>query len=92
MAVEVQLPGALREHAGGERSVTVEGAATVGDVFDRLGSSHPALARRIRDEQGALRRHVNVYVGDTDVRDGDGLATAVHDGDVLLVLPSIAGG
>jgi molybdopterin converting factor small subunit len=92
MAVEVQLPGALREHAGGARSVAVEGAATVGDVFDQIGSSHPALARRIRDEQGALRRHVNVYVGDVDVRDADGLATAVRDGDVVLVLPSIAGG
>ena len=92
MAIEVQLPGALREHAGGEHSVSVDDASTVAELLDRLSASHPALARRIRDEQGVLRRHVNVYVGDVDVRSGDGLATALRDGDVVLVLPAISGG
>jgi sulfur-carrier protein len=91
----LNLPGVLRAHAGGQAQVSVEiadDASTVGSVLDTLSREHPALVRRIRDEQGVLRRFVNFYVDDTDVRDLQGLETRVPDGAQLLVLPSVAGG
>jgi molybdopterin synthase sulfur carrier subunit len=95
MTAVLNLPGVLRAHAGGQGQVNVEIAdatSTVGTVLDTLAREHPALVRRIRDEQGALRRFVNFYVDDTDVRDLQGLETPVPDGAQLLVLPSVAGG
>jgi molybdopterin synthase sulfur carrier subunit len=95
MIATIALPGVLRAHAGGHGEVDVEvedGTSTVRTVLDALSHEHPALVRRIRDEQGELRRFVNVYVGDTDVRDVQGLETPVPDGARLLVLPSVAGG
>ena len=91
MTATVLLPGVLRAHAGGAHQVGVEGA-TVGEVLNALTTEHPALGRRLRDERGALRRFVNVYVGDTDVRDAQGLDTPVPDGAQITVLPSVAGG
>lgn len=92
--VVVRLPAVLAEHADGRRSVEVEVPAggTVGQVLDALTESRPRLAWRVRDETGALRRYVNVYVGEDDVRAAGGLATPVSDGDVVTVLPSVAGG
>jgi molybdopterin synthase sulfur carrier subunit len=92
--VLVRLPAVLADDAGGQRSVrvTVPAAATVADVLDTLAADHPRLDRRLRDETGALRRHVNLFLGEDDVRAGQGLATAVADGITLLVLPSVAGG
>jgi molybdopterin converting factor small subunit len=97
MAITVKLPGPLAEPAGGARSIAVDvdasGApATVGALLDALASSHPALERRIRDERGEVRRFVNLYVGDDDVRHLEGQSTTVRDGDVVHVLPSVAGG
>ena len=92
--VRLVLPGALAEVAGGSRMLTVAlpGDATVRDVLDDLAGRLPALERRIRDEQGALRRHVCLYVDGADVRLGDGLDTPLPAGAELLVLPSVAGG
>ena len=94
MTVQVVLPGVLADLIGGARhlDVPVAAAATVGDVLDRLAGEHPVLARRIRDETGAVRRFVNVYVDGEDVRFQDGIRTRVQDGAVLQVLPSVAGG
>ncbi len=93
MSVEVLLPGVLADLAGGARHVVVErDAATLGDVLDHLALVHPVLERRIRDETGALRRFVNVYVDGEDVRYEQGLATSVRNGAVVQVLPSVAGG
>ncbi len=90
----MRLPAVLAEHAEGRRSVEVEVAAggTVGQVLDALTGPRPRLAWRMRDETGALRRHVNVYVGEDDIRAAAGLGTPVSDGDVVTVLPSVAGG
>jgi sulfur-carrier protein len=88
MAIAVNLPTVLRPFAGGVERVEVEGA-TVGEVFAALD---PVLRRRLTDEQGAVRRHVNVYLGNDNIRDLDGLGTTLRDGDELLVLPSVAGG
>ncbi len=88
MAIGVKLPTVLRPLAGGAERVEVEGA-TVGEVFAALD---PPLRRRLTDEQGAVRRHVNIYLGNDNIRDLDGLGTTLRDGDELLVLPSVAGG
>ena len=93
MSVQVLLPGALANLAGGARHVDVEPAGgTLADVLDALGAQHPMLARRIRDETGQVRRFVNVYVDGDDVRFEGGLATKVRDGAEVQVLPSVAGG
>ncbi len=90
---ELVLPGSLAELAGGARSLAVEApGGTLGDLLDALAREYPPLERRIRDETGALRRYVNVYVDGADIRSGAGLATAVGSGSTVQVLPSIAGG
>lgn len=93
MSVQVLLPGALAPLAGGARRLDLQPAGgTLADVLDRLAADHPLLGRRIRDETGAVRRFVNVYVDGDDVRFEGGLATTVRDGAVVQVLPSVAGG
>jgi molybdopterin converting factor small subunit len=91
--VTVRLPAVLAEVAGGERLLHLEPApGTVAALLDGLAASHPALERRIRDESGALRRFVNVYVGESDVRSTGGQQTVLSPGDEVWVLPSVAGG
>ena len=92
--VVVRLPAVLAEHADGRRTVevSVPAGGTIGQVLDELTADRPRLAWRLRDETGALRRHVNVFVGDEDVRVTGGQATPVADGDVVTLLPSVAGG
>ena len=93
MSAEVVLPGVLADLAGGDKHLAVDvGDGTLRDVLDRIAARHPLLAQRIRDETGAVRRFVNVYVDGDDVRFGQGLATPVADGAVVQVLPSVAGG
>jgi molybdopterin synthase sulfur carrier subunit len=94
MAVAVKLPTVLRPFAGGAERVEVDvpGGATVGSVFAALEAEHPALRRRLTDDQGALRRHVNVFLGNDNIRDLNALDTTLSDGDELLILPSVAGG
>jgi molybdopterin converting factor small subunit len=91
--VTVDLPTVLAGLAGASRlSLDVPDPASVADVIDGLGRAHPAVERRIRDETGAMRRYVNVYVDGNDARAMQGAATPVSDGSVVLVVPSIAGG
>ncbi|WP_328326559.1 MoaD/ThiS family protein [Kribbella sp. NBC_00382] len=94
MSVAVKLPTVLRPFAGGAERVEVDvsGEVTVGSVFAVLETEHPALRRRLTDEQGALRRHVNVFLGNDNIRDLNALDTKLSDGDELLILPSVAGG
>jgi molybdopterin converting factor small subunit len=91
MAVEVRLPTLLRPHADGASSVVADGS-TVGEVFSELTARYPGLAGQLVDEQGALHRFVNVYRNDDDIRYLDQLDTKVTDGDVLSILPAVAGG
>jgi molybdopterin converting factor small subunit len=91
MTIKVKLPTVLQPFAGGSEKVAIE-AATVGEAFQALEREHPALRRRLTDEQGGIRRHVNVYLGNDNIRDLDGLDTKLPDGAELLVLPSVAGG
>lgn len=94
MQVTVRIPGVLRSSAGGFPHLTVDlpERSTVGDVLDTLSSLYPALERRLRDEQGTLRRYVNCYVDGEDCRQLQGQDTPVSDGAELEVLPSVAGG
>ncbi len=94
MSVTVKLPTVLRPFAGGVERVEIEVAMSRPSArsFAALEAEHPALRRRLTDEQGALRRHVNVYLGNDNIRDLDGLDTKLADGDELLILPSVAGG
>ena len=91
MPVEVRLPTLLRPHAGGAASVTADGA-TVGDVFHELIVRYPDLAGNLVDDDGQLHKFVNVYRNDDDIRYLDQLDTKVADGDVISVLPAVAGG
>ncbi|MGZ4693940.1 MAG: MoaD/ThiS family protein [Acidimicrobiales bacterium] len=92
--VVVRVPGALRNLCGGAASLSFELSppATVADVVDALGRAHPALERRIRDEQGVVRTHVNLFVGDDNVRALDGLGTRLSPGTELTILAAISGG
>jgi len=90
--ITVLVPGALRAEAGGASKLTVASSGTLGGVLDEIGARWPQLARRIRDEQGAIRRYVNVYVDGEECRRLAGLATPVGDGAEIQVLPSVAGG
>jgi molybdopterin synthase sulfur carrier subunit len=90
MAVEVRIPTILRTFTGGQKAVHGDGA-TLLDLIDDLDARHPGLKDRLVEEQG-LRRFVNVYVNDEDVRFTGGLAAPTSDGDVVVVLPAVAGG
>ena len=90
MSIEVRIPTILRQYTGGEKAV--EGAgATLAELIDDLESRHSGLRNRLVDEKG-LRRFVNVYLNDEDVRVLGGLETSVKDGDNVTVLPAVAGG
>jgi molybdopterin synthase sulfur carrier subunit len=95
MAVEVRIPTILRSYTGEQRAVTAEGA-TLAAVIDDLEANHPGIKDRlVESAEGtgtALRRFVNVYVNDEDVRFIGGLDAEVTDGDQVVVLPAVAGG
>ena len=91
MAVEVKLPTLLRVHTDNAASVTADGA-TIGDVFSELTTRFPGLAGNLVDDDGNLHKFVNVYKDDDDIRYLDGLDTKVADGDVISILPAVAGG
>jgi molybdopterin synthase sulfur carrier subunit len=90
MAVEVRVPTILREFTGGEKSVTAQGATLQGIIED-LDANYPGIGGRLV-EDGGLRRFVNVYLNDEDVRFLDGLDTAIADADAITILPAVAGG
>lgn len=94
MSVRVLLPRLLVAYTDGQRELEVEldAAGRVGGLLDLLAADHPVFDRRVRDETGALRRYVNVYVGGEDVRRADGLATRVPAGAEVMVIQSVAGG
>lgn len=94
MAVLVRIPGALRQFTGNARTLEVDLAqgSDVAQLLATLQAQNPALVRRICDERGEVRQHVNVFVGTVNVRDGEGLATAVPDGAEIYVLPAVSGG
>ncbi|HTU79574.1 MAG TPA: ubiquitin-like small modifier protein 1 [Solirubrobacteraceae bacterium] len=91
MSVLVKIPAQLRAAAGGESETQLDGA-TVQDVLNGLFERHEELRARIANDDGSLRRFVNVYLAGEDIRFLDGLATPVPDGAELTILPAVAGG
>ena len=88
----VLVPGVLRAEAGGSARLEVGDSGTLGAVLDEIRERWPRLERRLRDESGALRRYVNIYVDGEDCRRSGGPATPVPAGAEIQVLPSVAGG
>ncbi len=87
----VRIPTQLRTLSGGAAEVDVEGT-TVGEVLKALDTAHPGFAERLFDDGGSLRRFVNVFVADEDVRFSDGLDTRVKAGQTVSIIPAVAGG
>jgi sulfur-carrier protein len=87
----IRIPPVLRPSVGGEREVQADGA-TVGEVLQGLAAAHPDTQGQLFGAGGELNRYVNVYLNDEDVRVLDGLTTNVGEGDVLVILPAMAGG
>ncbi|HTU16422.1 MAG TPA: ubiquitin-like small modifier protein 1 [Gemmataceae bacterium] len=90
MAVTIHIPTPMRQHADGQASVQVA-ATNVQTALAALGEKHPALTQRIFDN-GQVRRFVNIYLNNEDIRYLDSLATPVKDGDELAIIPAVAGG
>lgn len=91
--VTVELPAALRPYASASRiTLPPASCATVGEALALLATDYPGVVDRIVDEQGTLRAHVNVFVGEESVRHLDGLRTAVGEGSVIVVVPAVSGG
>lgn len=91
MAVKVRIPTTLRPLTGGNAELEVD-ASSVDDVLLAVELSHPGFGANIRDDDGGLRRFVNVFVDDEDVRFIDGISTAVTDGTTVAIVPAVAGG
>ncbi len=91
MSVTVRIPTPLRKLTGGADEVSVE-AANVGELIEKLEAAHPGLKERLCDDAGEIRRFVNIYVNDEDVRFLEGKDTKLSDGDQVSIVPAIAGG
>jgi molybdopterin converting factor small subunit len=91
MAIDVRIPTILRPYTGGERSVDGAGE-TVSAVIDDLESRFAGIKERLVDESGDVRRFVNIYVNDEDIRFTGGLGTTVSDSSTIVILPAVAGG
>ncbi len=90
MAVTVRIPTPLRSLTGGQDEVSVKGA-TVAEVIESLEASHPGIKERLCDDKG-VRRFVNIYANDEDIRFLDNLETSLGEGDTVSIVPAIAGG
>ena len=91
MAVTVHVPTPLRKLTGNQSEVQAE-AATVAELVDNLESAHAGIKEKLLDESGDIRRYVNIYVNDEDIRFLDGKDTSLRDGDSVSIVPAIAGG
>jgi molybdopterin synthase sulfur carrier subunit len=91
VSVTIRIPTQLRTLTGGANEVPAEGT-TVGEVLKALDARHPGIGDRLFDDDGRLRRFVNIFVADEDVRFLDGLDTAVVDGQTVSIIPAVAGG
>lgn len=91
MAIEVRVPTVLRKHTGGAKAVSGAGG-TVREVIENVDETHPGLRGAVITESGELHRFINMYLNDEDVRFLGSLETPVRDGDVIAILPAVAGG
>ncbi|MBA3614310.1 MAG: ubiquitin-like small modifier protein 1 [Nitrospirota bacterium] len=89
--IKVRIPTPLRPMTGGKSEVEIAGN-TVSEIIDNLGSAHPGIKERVYDEQGEIRRFINIYVNEEDIRFLTGKDTPLKDGDEVSIIPAIAGG
>ncbi|MDQ1694839.1 MAG: sulfur-carrier protein [Frankiaceae bacterium] len=92
MSVTLRVPTILRGLSGEAAEVPVEGAATLAELLDKVEAEHPGIRARVLDDDSKLRRFVNVYVGEDDVRFAGGLETPTPDGVTVSIIPAVAGG
>lgn len=91
MAVTVKIPTSLRKFTAEKAELSID-APTVGEALKLVDSAHPGLLAKLTDEDGKIRRFINIYLGDEDIRFLDGLGTAVKSGDEISIIPAVAGG
>ena len=91
MPVTVRIPSVLRNFTAGKESIPVE-ATTIDEALSQLDAAHPGIKAKLCDDRGVLRRHVNVFVGEEDIRFLEGQATAIKAGDLIDIVPAISGG
>jgi len=91
MSVTVRIPTPLRTLTGGNEEVSLEAPSTVGDAIEQMEKKHPGVKDRLLDEKG-VRKFINIYVGEEDIRFLDGLGTKLKDGEQISIVPAIAGG
>jgi sulfur-carrier protein len=91
MSVEVRVPTILRKHTGGAKAVAATGG-TLREVVEQIDADHPGLKAAILTDAGEIHRFINIYLNDEDVRFSGALETPVEDGDVMSILPAVAGG
>jgi molybdopterin synthase sulfur carrier subunit len=91
VTVTIRIPTQLRQLSGGASEVSVEGAS-VSEALKALDAAHPGFSERLYDESGGLRRFVNVFVADEDIRFLDGVDTVLTDGQTVSIVPAVAGG
>ncbi len=92
MTIKVHLAGHLRDHTGGSAEIEIESARDVLDVVSQLDSKLPSFKDRIMDEHDRTRRYINIFVNEQEIRELQGESTRTKDGDVIYILPSVAGG
>jgi sulfur-carrier protein len=93
MAISFRIPSYLASFAGGQTSLAIGNLpATVQEALEALWQAHPALRDRIVDEQGEVRQHINIFVGEEAIRFADGLATKVPNDSEILIVPAVSGG
>ncbi len=91
MTITIHVPGSLRASCAGARELTLA-ASSVRAALELIERSHPALYRSVCDETGSVRRHVNLFVNTSNMRDREGLDTPLVPGDVITILPAVSGG
>jgi sulfur-carrier protein len=89
--IKVRIPTPLRPMTGGKSEVDIQGSS-IAEIIDNLGTAHPGIKERLYDEQGEIRRFINIYVNEEDIRFLTGKDTPLKDGDEVSIIPAIAGG
>lgn len=91
MSITIEIPSALQKYTNHQDAISMEGS-TVGEAFTQLCEQHPDLKQHLYEDSGKIRRFINVYLNDEDIRYADNLETKVQWGDTIQLVPSIAGG
>jgi len=92
MPVSVLIPGPLQPFSGGRNRVSLSSPRTVGEALAELATLHPGVSERVLDERGEVRPHINIFVGEDNIRDASGLSTRLPEDCEVAILPAVSGG